>query len=67
MEKRLRNLYKHELFYLDYQLTKIPNFIRGAQAAAPPHPLRSYATLGAHFLTFCDKALLNGEKFKKPS
>ena len=40
----------------------------GAQAAAPPHghPLRIYATAGAHFLLSMTKRFFNGEKFKKP-
>ena len=52
MEKRLRNLYEHELFYSDYQMPKIYNFIRGAQAAAPPQPRSQLRHYRGYFFFF---------------
>ena len=67
MEKRLRNLYEHELFYSDYQMPKIYNFHYGRPCRQLPHPIpaRSYATVFFFLVTSCDETHLNREKFKK--
>ena len=38
IEKRLRNVYEHKLFYLDYKYPRFTISIRGVQAAAPLPP-----------------------------
>ena len=69
MEKRLRNLYEHDMncFIQITKCLRFTIFIRAPRQLPHPRPqLRHYRGASFFFFTSCDEAHLNGERFKKP-